>query len=70
MDAFPTVNSIIKIYASLGGGSAFMHSSKTANGGGVDVNIDNLMAYAVFTELLKALQSNSSILNELSNRPR
>ena len=35
-----------------------------------DARVNDLMAYVVFNEVLKALQSNSSILNELSDKPR
>ena len=47
-----------------------MHASMTTDGIAEDRRVNDLMSYAVFYEALQALDTNSSVLHELSNNPR
>jgi len=70
--SFPSdsVNTIIKSYASLGAGSSFMHMSNTNVGGVSDVRVNDLIGYIAFHEAMKGLNTEGSILNELSYKER
>jgi len=65
-----SVNNIIKIYASLAAGSSSMHASMSTDGIAEDRRVNDLMSYAVYFEVIKALGSDSSIINELHEQPR
>ena len=67
---YNSVDLIIKTYASLGAGSAEFHGIATESGRLADERVNDLLAYVVFHEALKPLQSNSSVLQELSNTTR
>ena len=64
------VNLIKKAYASWGAGSADFHGSATHIGKREDSSVNNLLAYAIFHEMIKPLASNDSVINELSNQTR
>ena len=64
------MNLFKKTYASLGAGSAELHGSGTRVGASGDVRVNDLLGYVVFHEMIKPLQSNSTVINELSNSTR
>ena len=65
-----TVNTIIKGYASLGAGSSFMHMSETIIGGVSDVRVNDLIGYVVFSQAMKSLKVNSTVIHQLSKVQR
>ena len=64
------VDLIIKTYASLGAGSAMFHGSATESGTLADERVNDLLAYVVFHQAMHPLDTNSSVLQELSNKTR
>ena len=51
-------------------GHTFMHASMSTDGIAEDRRVNDLMSYAVYFEVIKALGSDSSIINELHGQPR
>ena len=50
--------------------NTFMHASMSTDGIAEDRRVNDLMSYAVYFEVIKALGSDSSIINELHGQPR
>ena len=50
--------------------NTFMHASMSTDGIAEDRRVNDLMSYAVYFEVIKALGSDSSIINELHEQPR
>ena len=51
-------------------GHTYMHASMSTDGIAEDRRVNDLMSYAVYFEVIKALGSDSSIINELHGQPR